>query len=167
MNRLPLAARRCAAVVLLAPLACSADGLLRGSLPAARESADPAGVQITALPSGALMKRMPGQGGPGDAASARETPLPPGVSVQTSGAALMRVMAGQPAESVGARPSGLTSRQAGGAMLLEMPGQRLATERAAAPPAAALPAGVRIVVLSATEPLPANPQPHTLYRRSN
>lgn len=162
MTALPFAARRCVAVLLLVPMACAADGLLRGALPAARPSTDPAGVQVTALPSGALLKRMPGQALPGDAAAARAAPLPAGVSVQQSGSALMQVLPGQASESAPARPPGSTVRQAGGALLLEMPGPRQAAERLAAQ---APPTGVRVVDLSATEPLPVNPQPDTLYRR--
>lgn len=168
MNVLPHAARRCAVALLLVPLVCGADGVLRGELPTARASADVPGVQVTALPSGAWMKRLPGQTLPGDSAGARASPLPAGVSVQQAGAAQMQVFAGQTAAVPSARPPGLTARQSGGAMLLEMPGQRLAAERSAGTSAApVLPAGVRIVDLSPNEALPLNPLPNTLYRRTN
>lgn len=163
------AAPRCALVLLLMPLACAADGVLRGTLPGGRANADPPEMQVTTLPSGALMKRMPGQRIPSDPAaapSAREARLGAGVSVQQSGAAQLQVMAGSTPPAVAARPAGLTVRQLGGAQLLEVPGQRspvLAVDGVAA--AAPLPAGVRVVELAADEPLPLNPQPNTLYRR--
>lgn len=168
MNVLPHAARRCAVALLLVPLACGADGVLRGELPTARASADAPGVQVTALPSGAWMKRLPGQTLPGDAAGARASPLPAGVSVQQAGGGQMLVLGGQPGAAASARPPGLTARQSGGVMLLEMPGQRQATERSSAAPATpVLPAGGRIVDLAPNEALPVNPQPNTLYRRLN
>lgn len=169
MTVLHLAARRCALAVLLTPLVCAADGLLRGSMPGGRPGPDPAGVQVMQLPSGAQMKRLPGQplaGDPATASAAPEAGLPAGVSVQQSGAAQMQVMAGSQAVVSTARPTGLASRQSGGAVLLELPGQRSPTAALSGVAAATtVPAGVRIVDLSATEPLPLNPQPNTLYRR--
>lgn len=165
MKNLLLAAHRAAVLLLLAPLACGADGLLRGAMPVGRPSLDPPGVQVIPLPSGALVKRMPGQAWPGDAAAtpaARAAPVPAGVSVQQSGSAQMQVLAGGPAVVPTARPAGLAVRQAGGALLLEVAGQRSPAPAAAV---AVLPAGVRVVDLSPSEPLPVNPQPHTLYRR--
>lgn len=165
MNALALGARRVAVVLLLTPLLCAADGLLRGELPAARPSTEASGVQVTVLPSGALMKRLPGQPLPGDATLARAAPLPAGVSVQQAGAAQMLVLANASPAGTTARPPGATVRQSGASLLLETPAQRAVAERAAA--VAALPAGVRIVDLSPSEPLPLNPEPNTLYRRPN
>lgn len=171
MNALIFAARHGAVLMLLVPLACAAAGLLRGALPSGRPSVDPPGVQVIQLPTGALLKRMPGQAGPGDSAAApagRAAPLPAGVTLQQSGAAQMQVLAGTAAVPASARPGGLTARPSGGALLLEMPGQRSLGAPAAGPAAPmALPGGVRIVDLAANEPLPLNPQPNTLYRRQN
>lgn len=158
--------------LMLLPAAWAADGVLRGSLPvAAPQSVDPPGLQITRLPSGSLLKRMPGQQlvgesivAPAVASAVGVAGLARGESVQQIGAAQMKLPSSPPVASEAAPQFEFSTRQIGNARLRELPAMR------AAPPAAlkastALPAGVQIVDLPAGQPVPAHPAPGTLYRR--
>lgn len=168
MNALRLAGTSGALALLLVSAAWASDGVLRGSLPvAAPQSVDPPGLLITRLPSGALLKQMPGQPIPAEPAgtpTARVVGLARGVSVQQVGAAQMQVLGNSPVVLQTSPPGEVSVRQIGNASLRETAGVRsspAATLKVAAP----LPPGVRVVDLPAGQPLPANPAPNTLYRQ--
>lgn len=168
MNVVRLAAWHVAAAGLLLPLACAADGLLRGSLPGPTVvTADPLGMQVIPLPSGALLRRLPGQvlpGDPGAAPPASGARLAAGVTVEQSGAAQLRVRGAPASPTPAPQVAGLTVRQVGAAQLRELPAARSLAQVAPAdvPPALA---GLVVVDLAPGQPLPAQPAPATLYRR--
>lgn len=159
--------------LLWLPLAAAAQGLVRGpELPLARAQADPPEVQVVRLPSGQVMKQLPGA----PDLAARPTPvaaqLGAAASVQQVGNVQLRVMnlpgaAPAAAAAVVAPPANLTVRQVGKAQVLEMQGQPTPGLMAAAPAGALapLPAGVAVVELAAGQLPPSPPALNTLYRR--
>lgn len=168
---------RCATafVALCISLGASAQGPVRGpELIAPRVKADPPDVQAVRLPSGQLMKRLPGDTAamvpPASATATTGGPVA-GLSVQQLGNVQVRVLnspgttAAAPA-AVAARTAELSSRQVGQAQVLEVRGERTPALPGTAA-SAALPAGVLIVDLAPGQALPWPPAANTLYRRAN
>lgn len=158
-------------VVLCVPLGVAAQGLLRGAEPAvARVKADPPEVQVARLPSGQLLKRLPGDSLAVNAATSVPAAPLTGLAVQQVGNAQVRVLNGPGSTAaapagVAARAAELSLRQVGQAQVLEVRGERSPALPAAAA-SAALPAGVAIVDLAPGQALPWPPAPNTLYRRA-
>lgn len=154
--------------LLLVPAAWGSDGVLRGSVPgAAPQSVDLPGVQVMRLPSGSLLKRLPGQqmaGEPAAASTVGVVALARGVSVQQLGAAQLQVLGNPPMAPVTAPPADMSVRQIGPARLRELAGARSAA-LAVVTATAVRPVGARVVDLPAGAPVPAWPAPDTLYRR--
>lgn len=162
-------ARRVAGIAMLClPLLAPAQGLLRGDEPARpRPRADPPETQSVKLPSGQLVKRLPGDGLSAAAAASAPTKADAAWTVQQAGNAQLRVITppgGTPAATASRGPD-LSVRQVGQARVLEIRGEGTPGLPTAAG-GAALPAGVAVVDLPAGQAPPSPPAPNTIYRRA-
>lgn len=160
------AALPCLLALAMGPGVAAAQGVLRGTDPAAaaRVPSDPPGVQVTTLSSGGLLKRLPGTSTPGESATPASLRMAPGMAVQQVGNAQMLTMGSPPPAVDAAQQGSLRARQVGKVQVLELPGQRTPGLEASSA-RADLPAGVVVVDLPAGQPLPAMPPANTLYRR--